>query len=141
MLKTFYLHYHFVIFFYYMYYLYYPNHILLLNMHFLILHLDYQYIFYIYLSIEKRNIFDIANATLTGSRHARTGTLLGHWIVELIFVIQSILSLNGGQPITGYLVFDATTPLRALLLPATVTNTIFLFSYVLYLFFYYLLIL
>ena len=46
------------------------------------------------------------------------GTLLGHIKVEFILTCMSILSLNGGQAITGYLEFDAITPLNALLLPA-----------------------
>ena len=35
-------------------------------------------LFCIHISIKKRNILDTANATFTGSRHASTGTLLGH---------------------------------------------------------------
>ena len=47
-------------------------------------------------------------------------TELGICNVELIFTVISDLSWNGGQAITGNCVLHATTPERALLLPATV---------------------
>ena len=71
----------------------------------------------------KSKILLTDNARLFVSNTVNTGTLLGICNVELIFTIISTLSLNGGQAIQGCFEFAATTPDKALLLPATVIQT------------------
>jgi len=78
----------------------------------------------------------IDTATFLGSNIVITGTSRGHCNVEFILTNISILSEKGGHAITGNLLFAATTPLSALLRPATVLQTILnlSFSYLLIIF-------
>ena len=80
----------------------------------------------IYLHNQRSKILLLANAALVGERTTIAGTLLGFLNEDQISTNSVILSLIGGQLMTGNLVLAASIPPRALLIPATAINTIFL---------------
>ena len=81
-----------------------------------------QFVFYTYTYFNQTVKIRLTHvAALPVDSTVITGTSLGHINDEFMFTIISVLSLNGGHAITGASTLHATTPLRALHIPATVT--------------------